>query len=522
MSVLLSQVLSLGLFTRHTFVGTEAALRTVVDSVVTGVSPHELAQAAPAALVVFPRNALRGEEAGTEQAIRAGARRSIAGLVLPDPPHPLTPAIRALAERNGVPLVLVDHADPDALVPALDHFARRPEAAAGGVLGLLAHRLHAAAGETPRMVRIAATTLGHPVGTVAADGRVLSGTVPAAAVRVAAERFRTPRPAPWVRGTGDRDLLLAHPVRGRPGTRANLWLVALVPSGTPGRVLTAAQALGVLDWAFAAQLATSAVDLERRGRRQEAVLARLLAQADAPHRRVLERATALGWQLEGTHTAVQLTARQAGAQLAPSELTALLGESLAEGGVPAAPISHGGGWALWYTGERVDPDAVATELRRALLAAEREHPGLRLCAGIGPPAEGVAGLRRSLAEARRACLIAAARNTPAAVEGVGHEVKRLLAGSYAPGVQHELARRLLRPLTRTDAGGQLIATLACYLDNESSATPTAAALGVHRNTVLQRLDRIRSLLAVDLADPDERLAVHLAVRLVQIGTPEAV
>jgi DNA-binding PucR family transcriptional regulator len=63
-------------------------------------------------------------------------------------------------------------------------------------------------------------------------------------------------------------------------------------------------------------------------------------------------------------------------------------------------------------------------------------------------------------------------------------------------------------------------TLACYLDHESSATAAAGALGVHRNTVLQRLDRIRVLLDADLSDVDQRLALHLAVRLVRLGERE--
>lgn len=38
---------------------------------------------------------------------------------------------------------------------------------------------------------------------------------------------------------------------------------------------------------------------------------------------------------------------------------------------------------------------------------------------------------------------------------------------------------------------------------------------MHRNTVLQRLDRIRSLLIVEFNAADERLVPHLATRLVQ-------
>jgi PucR family transcriptional regulator, purine catabolism regulatory protein len=96
-------------------------------------------------------------------------------------------------------------------------------------------------------------------------------------------------------------------------------------------------------------------------------------------------------------------------------------------------------------------------------------------------------------------------------------VKRLLSNHYVTTVQLDLAHQLLAPLMVADATGQLVHTLSCYLDNESSATAAAAALGVHRNTVLQRLDRIRALLTVEFNDADERLALQLATRLVQSG-----
>ncbi|MER5394466.1 helix-turn-helix domain-containing protein [Saccharopolyspora sp. NPDC002686] len=56
--------------------------------------------------------------------------------------------------------------------------------------------------------------------------------------------------------------------------------------------------------------------------------------------------------------------------------------------------------------------------------------------------------------------------------------------------------------------------MAAYLDAESSIAETAAVLGVHRNTVAARIERIERLLAVDLHHRDERLALHLACRAV--------
>jgi DNA-binding PucR family transcriptional regulator len=71
---------------------------------------------------------------------------------------------------------------------------------------------------------------------------------------------------------------------------------------------------------------------------------------------------------------------------------------------------------------------------------------------------------------------------------------------------------MLEPLR--DQPGDLLRTLTAYLDAESSLTETAAVLGVHRNTVAARVARAQELLGVELTDPDERLALHLACRSV--------
>lgn len=96
-------------------------------------------------------------------------------------------------------------------------------------------------------------------------------------------------------------------------------------------------------------------------------------------------------------------------------------------------------------------------------------------------------------------------------EGVG--VKRLLFGWYTTEALTQLARDILEPIRAGSTNGELLDTLECYLDTESSLTDTAAALGIHRNTVTRRLRRIEELIGVSLHHPDERLALQLACRL---------
>ena len=88
-----------------------------------------------------------------------------------------------------------------------------------------------------------------------------------------------------------------------------------------------------------------------------------------------------------------------------------------------------------------------------------------------------------------------------------------MLGWYASEEFANLANSLLEPLVEVDADGELLRTVEAYLDAESSATNAAAVLGVHRNTVMQRMQRIAAALGVDLYDPDERLALQLVLRM---------
>ncbi len=530
MSMTLSHLLSVGFFPDQLVIATERALRGLVGSVVSPAGPRAVADVAPAALLVFARSRLRAEDVRTDLAIRLAAQRSAAGIVLQRPPAPLPLATRSLAERSGLALVLVDHPEPDRLAPVMDRFLRIPEVADAGMLSVVAHRLRAAGHDSREMVRVVADTLRHPVALVDAQGRVVAGTLPEATLAGVLDhtaRLGAGRPAPWVRavpGTWD-ELLVAQPIQLTPTAPANLWLLARVPVSPAATARAAGQVLGVAAWAFVAYLAAGAVDLHQRDRRRSALLSRLLDEGEPPHRQVLEQATSAGWRLGGWHTAVHICTRRGSATVPPATLRELLREKLARQGFDGDVIAREDGWSFWASADArpsaAEVQTTVRSVRHALLSAEHDYPELRLCAGVGAADEGIAGLERSLREAGQAALLARGSHTAAAVELIGTgDAKRLLVNRYVTGMQNDLAEQLLSPLVVADPSGQLVHTLSCYLDHESAATATAAALGVHRNTVLQRLERIRALLSVDFADADERLALHLATRLVRPAPQE--
>jgi DNA-binding PucR family transcriptional regulator len=93
---------------------------------------------------------------------------------------------------------------------------------------------------------------------------------------------------------------------------------------------------------------------------------------------------------------------------------------------------------------------------------------------------------------------------------------RILGALHQLGDGPRLARAVLEPLLsgRADVRREHLATLGAYLDG-GGIGEAATALGIHRNTVTYRLRRIEALTGWDLTDPDLRLALLLALRLVQ-------
>jgi DNA-binding PucR family transcriptional regulator len=78
--------------------------------------------------------------------------------------------------------------------------------------------------------------------------------------------------------------------------------------------------------------------------------------------------------------------------------------------------------------------------------------------------------------------------------------------------------RALVPLVDHDRrrGSALLATLDAYLEARGNATLTAEHLALHRNTLRQRLDRIEALTGIALAETQEWLPLHFAVKLTRM------
>ncbi|MFB7968241.1 PucR family transcriptional regulator [Streptomyces rubiginosohelvolus] len=182
--------------------------------------------------------------------------------------------------------------------------------------------------------------------------------------------------------------------------------------------------------------------------------------------------------------------------LTAGALGASLGTALVDAG-------RGGGEAvrLLLPGEAVRP-LPEGEAERPLPEAGRITPQPGWTLGVSAPTP-ITALDAADALAARALAHAQATRAPLTVDAPVSG----LAALVPPEEAAAHARALLAPLT-----APLADTLRCWLSLHGNWDRTAVALGVHRNTVRQRIGRCGELLDADLDDMDVRAELWFALR----------
>lgn len=348
-------------------------------------------------------------------------------------------------------------------------------------------------------------TLGHPVRFLDASGLALRGTALDDAARAVLVRRAGTSDVLTTAGPGET--VVAIPVGTGIGPRA--WLAVGLPGPVAAEQQVVASALRVAAVAVGHRLLLTRLDDERDARYRMAMLDELRAADGVPTPQLVQRTIAAGWRLDAWHVGARVVARQ-GVDLVA--LRQQVDAAVRAEGLDAVVVEQTDGWVLWQSvSEEPDREAVADIAGRLRRAQNALRTTVETNVGVGSLQAGPAGLVRTLGEAGDAARLAASRPES------GHfvHVDRLgLAQLLLAWTQTDTflpaARQLLAPLER--GGGALLVTLAAYLDAESSIAETAAVLGVHRNTVSDRISRVERLLGVDLSDPETRLALHLATR----------
>jgi len=462
------------------------------------------------ALVVLPGLGWRSAPAWQLDALLRRAADAGARAVLVAGTGPLPDPTRLLCTRLDLCVLGSGAALLDLAAAAAVHLAAPEVTAARAVLGVARAVADGRVSGPVPLVELCSQLLGAPVAVADASGSVLHGdrslSVPRPAEAVP-QRERTPSPDGVPSTTAARPVLL-------PGVRSvQRWLVARVP-GAPAPLLgTAEDVLAAASTALAGWLAADRTAVERDARGRAALLADVLRLTGEPSPELRQRAAAAGWPLSGWHVGVRVRTGSA------TDVAGLRHEVVRrcdEVGLQLVVVEHGDGWSGWWSTER-SPSAV--EVRQLAVRFRRLHDALRRltgCAtGVGRPHHGPAGVAQTLSESADAALLAAGRADQERflhVDQLG-VAQTLLAWTRTETFE-PAARSLLEPLL---ADASLVRTLGAYLDSESSLAETAAVLGVHRNTVAQRVARIERLLGVSLSDHEQRLALQLACRAVQLG-----
>ncbi|WP_228990007.1 CdaR family transcriptional regulator [Streptomyces sp. DH8] len=285
------------------------------------------------------------------------------------------------------------------------------------------------------------------------------------------------------------------PVRHRGVVLGYVWLLDTVPGPTEER-LAAAMEVAARIGALLSDEARAGADLSREfgavltagpGRQHDAAVAAL--------------GEALGRDAEGLHTVVCVTPW---ADDTPSVRTVASAAALAA--VPGAGAAGPPSLAALVrlrSSDRLDP---------ALSAGDRlrSDAGPAATAGIAAPRRGLDELTASWREARAAAR--AARAEPR----LGPVARWSSIGPYrlltslpdtGGGAGDPAAAPLLLPVHR-----ELAHTAEVFLDHAGQAGRTAAALGVHRQTLYYRLSRIQQITGLDLNDGEDRLLLHMALK----------
>ncbi len=156
---------------------------------------------------------------------------------------------------------------------------------------------------------------------------------------------------------------------------------------------------------------------------------------------------------------------------------------------------------------------------RAQLAS-RTPTGL-VGAGISRPANGLSGLREAYREAKDAVSIANELGDREHTTFYGDlKLFQLLLALKERNLDHlrRFHQETLGKLVEHDERKQadLIRTLNGFFEANGNLAKAAADLDVHRNTLVYRLERIAELTEMNLDDPDNRLILHLALKIQRV------
>lgn len=469
---------------------------------VTGVSLiedlHQLGQLEAECVAVLTRAASTSlSRYQIDIAVRLASSVRLAALVLarPVPPGGLQPTARALAERGGLTVLHVsDVCDVGSLLLDLhEELTDGATAALSRAAAAFAAIQRGGWGDDP--VGELARTLGLELGVPVAVAGAQASALPRVEVVV----------------DGKPHAAFTY----QPGDRSQDTTVALVL-----HVAAAAAERAVGDVRRARDLSMAS---------RAALLAELITCSPEEAGPLLRRARRTGIAVDGWHTALHMELDNilevtGGDEMARYDTLVEAGrlslQAVNDTGQRWGRADAGGALTL-IRNDDSEPSpstsrAVAQVAEKVMTRLTLQFPALRLYCGVGGSYRGLEGLQTTATEAKAGSAAAhAARRDKQPVVFRNLGLRRSLLQWYAMGSSRVLVERLLAPLEELGPNGkdQALRTLQAHLEHPGSAAEAAVAIGVHRNTLNNRVKRLFELLDLDQDSADHRLLLQLACRM---------
>lgn len=225
---------------------------------------------------------------------------------------------------------------------------------------------------------------------------------------------------------------------------------------------------------------------------------------------MLERAHLVGYHFDRSHQVLFVLCKAA-TSATLTTLTARLDRWLRTQGVSGLVITRERGLAVVAEAKS---EMVGQTLAEKMVL-EVSNPAQVLVVGVGRLVPSGESLRRSYDEAREAAEIGERLGKPpravlfwklGLLDWLHHLPQDVLAGNPFLKTVQGLAEHDRK------TNGDLVRTLDSYLEHGGALAEAAAALNVHRNTLLYRIGRIEEITGMDLKDTTQRLNLHVALK----------
>lgn len=167
-----------------------------------------------------------------------------------------------------------------------------------------------------------------------------------------------------------------------------------------------------------------------------------------------------------------------------------------------------------------DPTAARLKTWLADLGRQmRTEHSIRLSIGIGNQCQSIGDYRRGFAEANEALQMGQSLNHDGRVThfndlGVYRYLYKIARMDDLRDMYQDQVARIATYDRRK--GTDLLDTLETYLECAGNLTKTSERLFVHRNTLIQRLERLQSLCDIDLQDRSNWLTLQVAIKVFKL------